>query len=64
MTDKNLPVHHKKKRVLTSTLIDHTYHDFANAPIQNVGFIDSASSSGKSPNFPAKASPNRFDTGL
>jgi hypothetical protein len=53
MTNDNL-VHPKKKRVLKSTLIDHTYHDYSNAPIQNVGVTNSASSTVRSPNFPAK----------
>lgn len=53
MASENI-VHPKKKRVLRSTLIDHTYHDYAIAPIQNVWVTDGTSSTGRSPNFPAK----------
>jgi hypothetical protein len=43
----------KKKRVVKSSIIDHSYNDYANAPVQNAWVANDAISC-KAPNFPAK----------
>ncbi|KAL3802041.1 hypothetical protein HJC23_010797, partial [Cyclotella cryptica] len=41
-------------RVVKSTLIDHSYHDYAYLPLQSGGVFNSAVSTARAQNFPAK----------
>eukprot|EP00804_Cyclotella_cryptica_P015483 CCRYP_003538-RA/>CCRYP_003538-RA protein AED:0.43 eAED:0.48 QI:213/0.6/0.5/1/0/0/6/0/361 len=54
MGDKQQPNPSKNKRVVKSTLIDHSYHDYAYLPLQSGGVFNSAVSTARAQNFPAK----------
>ncbi|KAL3790005.1 hypothetical protein HJC23_011361 [Cyclotella cryptica] len=60
----------KKKRVVRSAFIDHSYHDYADAPNQYPGIVSNATLATDHVNhsvakkLPRKASSNRFDTAI